>query len=72
MPELAILFKPTVHRLERYWVKLIQAIPPAALLMNKVRSPQDAQVLRNGRARDRERLCDRSGRLQPSYAQKIE
>jgi hypothetical protein len=71
LPEGAVLIEPGGDGAERSGIELIDAMAAFAVLAHKVRAPQQAQVLGDGRTRDRESSSDFSGRL-AAAAQQIE
>jgi hypothetical protein len=60
-PKSAVLREPLVHGLQRLRVEAIEAQAAASAFADEVRAPQQAQVLGNGRARNRKRERDLSG-----------
>jgi len=53
--------EPGIDGSERRRVQLVKAAPALATFAHKMGAPQQAQVLGDGRARDREGLSDLSG-----------
>jgi hypothetical protein len=62
-PEDTVLVEPGVHGTEGLGVELVDAIAPFAVLTDKVSAAQEAKMLGNGRAREREGAGNLSGVL---------
>ena len=62
-PEAAVLLDPGVDGAERLGIEFVNAVTAFAMFADQVGAAQQAQVLGDGRARDREGFGDLSGRL---------
>ena len=71
LPENAILLQPRVHRLQRFRIELVQAMPSFTLLLHQVGTAQQAQVFGNRGTRHGKRPGNLSGRLH-SLPQQVE
>lgn len=70
-PKDAVLIDPGVDSTQGFRVELVNAVSTFAMLADKVRSPQQAQVLGNCRTRNRKGIGDLPCRLRAA-AEKIE
>jgi hypothetical protein len=70
-PETAVLFQPGVYGTERFWVQLVDAKAAFTVFAHQMRAAQEAQVLRDGRARDGKGSGDLSSGL-AAAAQEVE
>jgi hypothetical protein len=61
LPEHPVVAEPGIDRSERLRVQLVQAPPALAAFVHEMRAAQQAQVLRDGRARNGKGLSDSSG-----------
>ena len=71
LPELAVLLKPPIDGSKRLWVEPIEAPPALAAFAHQVGAPQEPQVLRYGRPRNRKGPRDLPGG-QAATAQQVE
>ena len=63
LPEVAVLIEPGVYGAQGFGIELIDAVAAFAMLPHQVGTAQEAEVFRNGGARDGESSCDFSGGL---------
>jgi hypothetical protein len=70
-PEAAVLLDPGVDGAKRFGIQVVDAVAPFAMFSNQMGAPQEAQMLGDGRARDREGFCYLAGGL-TATTQKIE
>jgi hypothetical protein len=64
-PEGAVLLQPRIDRAKRLGIQMVEAVPAFAVLVYQVCAPEQTQVFRNRRPRDRKRLRDLPSRLAP-------